>query len=141
MKKALLSRGESTDQGTFGVLSFDGKMVFTVELPWRDNLPQKSCIPKGSYTCAIVNSPKFGRVYGVQNVPGRSNVLIHSANFAGNSDLGYTTELHGCIAVSMKLGRMANNKGKMQRAGIVSRPALNLLMQWANGEPFTLEIT
>lgn len=141
MKKAVLSRGESIDQGTFGIIYFGGKMAFTIELPWRDNMPQKSCIPKGIYTCAIVNSPKFGRVYGVKNVQGRSNVLIHPANFAGNSDIGYTTELHGCIAPAMKLGRMANNKGKMQRAGIVSRPALNMLMQWANGEPFTLEIT
>lgn len=139
--RIFLKRGESTDQGTFGVMVFGSNQVFTTELPWRDNLQQKSCIPKGIYKCAIVNSPKFGKVYGVQNVPNRSNVLIHSANFGGNSALGWTTQLHGCIAPAMKLGKMENNDGKMQKAGLVSRPALNLLMKWANGEPFALEIT
>jgi len=138
--RALLKRTESTDEGTFGILTFGTNRVFTTELPWRDNLQQKSCIPVGVYQCALVNSPKFGRVYGLQRVPNRSHVLIHSANFGGNSDLGYTTQLHGCIAPAMRLGKMANNAGKMQRAGLVSRPALNLLMKWANGEPFTLEI-
>jgi len=139
--KATLKRGPSTDEGTFGVLSFGPHVVYTTELPWRDNIRQKSCIPIGSYKCAIVNSPKFGRVYAVLDVENRSNVLIHSANFGGNSDLGWTTQLHGCIAPAMKTGRMQNNAGKMQRAGIVSRPALNLLMTWADGKPFELEIT
>lgn len=138
--KAILKRGLNTDEGTFGVLSFGLHTVYTTELPWRDNLQQKSCIPLGSYKCALVSSPKFGRVYGVANVKNRSNVLIHSANFGGNTDLGYTTQLHGCIAPAMKTGHMKNKAGKMQRAGLVSRPALNLLMQWADGKPFELEI-
>ena len=137
---AKLKRGQSTDEGTFGVLTFGSKQVFTTELPWRNNLQQKSCIPVGIYQCAIVQSPRFGKVYGVKNVPGRSHVLIHAANFGGNSDLGYTTQLHGCIAPAMRLGQLMAN-GKMQRAGLVSKPALNLLMAWADGQPFTLEIT
>ena len=138
---ATLTRAESTDQGTFGVLRFGGQTVRTVELPWRDNARQRSCIPVGSYRCAIVQSPRFGRVYGVQNVPGRTHVLIHSANFGGDVDLGWTTQLHGCIAPCQRVGMMRNNAGKMQAAGLVSRPALNSLMAWANGQPFTLEIT
>jgi hypothetical protein len=137
---AKLKRGQSTDEGTFGVLTFGNKQVFTTELPWRNNLQQKSCIPVGTYQCAIVNSPRFGKVYGVKNVPGRSHVLIHAANFGGNSDLGYTTQLHGCIAPAMRLGQLMTNV-KMQRAGLVSKPALNLLMAWADGQPFTLKIT
>jgi hypothetical protein len=139
--KATLVREQSTDHGTFGFLVFGGSVVRTVELPWRDNRPQRSCIPVGSYRCAIVKSPKFGRVYGVQSVPNRSNVLIHSANFGGDVDKGYTTQLHGCIAPVMRVGAMRNNAGAMQSAGLVSRPALALLMEWAVGEPFTLEIS
>ncbi len=139
--KATLKRGESTDQGTFGVLTFGPDVVHTLELPWRDNKPQKSCIPLGTYTCAIVQSPKFGKIYGIQNVPGRSNVLIHSANLAGDVDKGYTTQLHGCIAPFMRNGYMKNNAGIMQAAGLVSKPALSRVMEWAGGEPFTLEIT
>lgn len=141
MKLARLVRGNSTEEGTFGRLSYGNQSSFTVELPWRDNLPQKSCIPTGSYVCKIVKSPKFGMVYNVTNVRGRSAVLIHSANFGGNSDLGYTTQLHGCLAPCLKLGAMRNNAGVMQHAGLISRPALRQLMDWANGENFTLEIT
>lgn len=139
--KATLTRSPSSDQGTFGVLTFGLDVVHTIELPWRDNKQQRSCIPVGTYQCAIVKSPKFGRVYGVQNVPGRSNVLIHSANFAGDVEKGWTTQLHGCIAPCMRIGQMRNNAGAMQSAGLVSRPALARLMEWADGQPFELEIT
>ncbi len=141
MNTARLIRQPSTDQGTFGTLSFGGQMCRTTELPWRDNRRQVSCIPSGTYTCAIVNSPRFGRVYGVQNVPGRSHVLIHPANFGGDESLGWTTELQGCIAPSERIGVMKNKKGQMQTAGLVSRPAVARLMAWAAGQPFTLEIT
>ena len=137
---AHLRRAPSTDQGTFGVLTFGSRVVHTVELPWRDNRPQRSCIPTGAYRCALVKSPKFGRVYGVQAVHGRSHVLIHAANLAGDVELGYTTQLHGCIAPVARLGAMRNNAGAMQSAGLVSRPALGLVMEWAGGEDFTLEI-
>jgi len=140
MKKVTLSRFQSTPQGTFGRLIFGQNEVYTTELPWRDNLPQKSCIPAGGYLCQIVNSPRFGRVYGVLNVPGRSNVLIHAANFGGDVDQGYATELHGCIAPCLKIGFMRNSTGVMQAAGLISRPALNTFMSWADRQPFELEI-
>lgn len=140
MKTATLTRGPSSDQGTFGRLVFGSLACFTTELPWRENLQQKSCIPPGSYKCAIVQSPRFGRVYGVLNVPGRSNVLIHPANLGGNTDAGWQTELQGCIAPCLKRGAMQIKDGRMQAAGLVSRPAVRSLMDWAAGEPFTLEI-
>lgn len=138
---AVLTRGPSTDQGTFGVLRFGSTSVRTLELPWRDNRRKMSCVPPGSYRCALTNSPKFGRVYMLLDVPGRSHVLIHPANFAGDSSLGWTTQLEGCIAPCMRVGVMRNNAGAMQSAGLVSRPAWNLLMAWAKGAPFTLEIS
>ena len=140
MPKAKLVRSPSTDQGTFGVLTFGSQTCRTLELPWRDNRTQRSCIPPGVYRCQIVQSPKFGRVYGVTNVPGRSAVLIHSANLAGDVDMGYTTQLHGCLAPCQRVGLMRNNAGVMQAAGLLSKPALNMLTAWADGQPFTLEI-
>ena len=140
MLTAKLTRSQSFDQGTFGVLVFGANTVRTLELPWRDNTPQKSCIPVGVYRCEIVKSPKFGKVYHVTNVPRRYAVLIHSANFAGDVDKGWTTQLHGCIAPFLKSGVMRNNSGVMQAAGLVSKPALNLLMEWAEDQPFNLEI-
>lgn len=140
MKTVRLIRGASTDQGTFGRLLFGPNVLHTVELPWRDNARQRSCIPAGSYRCALVNSPRFGRVYGVANVPGRSHILIHAANVGGDVDLGWDSQLHGCIAPVERLGAIKNTAGRMQRAGLVSRPALRRLMAWADGQPFTLEI-
>ena len=141
MIRATLQRGTSTDAGTFGVMTFGSEVVHTVELPWRDNARQRSCIPLGTYKCAIVKSPRFGRVYGLSNVPGRSHVLIHSANFGGDETKGFDTQLHGCVAPCMRVGLMRNSKGNMQPAGLVSRPALARLMEWADGAPFELEIT
>lgn len=135
-----LIRQVSSDQGTFGRFVFDQTTVNTLELPWRDNKPQKSCIPTGNYICRLKKSPKFGLIYEITNVPGRANCLIHPANLAGDVDLGWTTELHGCIAPCLRRGYMRNLAGKMQAAGLVSLPALNLLMKWANGQPFELEI-
>lgn len=140
MQAVRLVRGPSTDQGTFGLLMFGGHVLRTTELPWRDNARQRSCIPSGVYLCAMVSSPKFGRVYGVQNVPGRSHVLIHAANLGGDVGQGWETQLHGCIAPAERLGAIRIPDGRMQRAGLVSRPALRRLMDWAGGQPFTLEI-
>ena len=138
---ARLVRGPSTDQGTFGVLTFGTRSVRTLELPWRDNRRQRSCIPPGAYDCGMVRSPRFGRVYGVADVPDRSHILIHAANLAGDVDAGWHTQLHGCIAPVRSVGAMRNPQGRMQAAGLVSRPALMDLMAWAGGQPFKLEIS
>lgn len=135
MKRATLTRGQSTDAGTFGTLQLDGQALHTVELPWRDNKPQASCIPPGTYRCAIVQSPKFGRVYGVRDVPGRSHILIHAGNYGGDKAMGFRSDLLGCIAPAMLVGTLDG-----QMAGLQSRAALAELMAWGGGAPFDLEI-
>lgn len=62
----------------------------TLELPWRDNERNISCIPEGSYRVIKHNSPKFKQSFWLQDVPDRSEILIHIANF--------TSDLRGCIA-------------------------------------------
>ena len=138
--RAHLRRAPSTDHGTLGRLQLGTAVLHTVELPWRDNRRQRSCIPPGLYRCALVRSPRFGLVYGVQDVPGRSHVLIHAANLAGDVEKGWTTQLHGCIAPCRRPGQMRLADGRWQAAGLVSAPALRELMEWASGQPFDLEI-
>jgi hypothetical protein len=138
--KATIRRGVSTDTGTFGTLAFGRTVRHTLELPWRNNARQRSCIPVGVYRCSLVNSPRFGIVYQVHDVPGRTHVLIHPANLAGDIEKGWETELQGCIAPAVRLGAMKNDLGRMQPAGLVSRTATRELMEWAGGKPFTLEI-
>ncbi|UDF33530.1 UNVERIFIED_ORG: DUF5675 family protein [Shinella sp. XGS7] len=140
IRRATLVRGPSSDLGTFGRLSFGEHQVHSVELPWRNNLTGKSCIPPAVYRCEQVKSPRFGRVYEVRDVPGRSNILIHAANFGGNVDKGYDTDLLGCIAPAMAVGVLRNRRDSDQKAGLKSGDALQLLHAWGAGIPFELEI-
>jgi hypothetical protein len=142
LKRAVLQRHASTDEGTFGTLTLsDGQQLYSVELPWRDNATQKSCIPVGLYRCEEIKSPRFGRVYQVMNVPGRTAILIHAGNYGGDKALGWDSDLLGCIAPAMKLG-MLNSRidGRAQRAGISSRAALERLHAWSSFMPFELEV-
>jgi hypothetical protein len=71
----------------------DNKILFecfTLELPWKDNQRRVSCIPEGTYKAVKHRSPKFGESVWIQNVPNRSEILIHPAN--------YVRQLLGCIA-------------------------------------------
>jgi hypothetical protein len=133
--KAFLFRYNSTDQGTPGYLVCGSFRCFTLELPWRDNVRQKSCIPTGVYFCTWKNSKKFGLVPLLQTVQGRDGILIHSGTWAGNVDLGYKTNSHGCILLEKKLGKLDG-----QLAGFMSRIAMNELREHFKGRGFILEV-
>ncbi len=52
MKALTLKRVSVTEHGVFGVILINNiPLVLTLELPWRDNQRNISCIPAGSYTC------------------------------------------------------------------------------------------
>jgi hypothetical protein len=141
MKTVVINRKASTDQGTPGYFSFEGRVLRCIELPWRDNAPGRSCIPPGTYQAALYSSPKHGTVYMLHGVPGRSDVEIHAANFAGDSSLGWACELLGCIAPCESIGAMTpQGHTQEQLAGVASRAALAEFMAWANGEPIEIVI-
>lgn len=78
--------------GTNGELFLNGKkLCATIELPWKDNHTQVSCIPEGEYELEKRYSLHLGMHFQVMNVPGRELILIHAANNA-------LRELKGCIA-------------------------------------------
>lgn len=135
MKTLSITRQLGSDQGSPGYFSFGARVLRSIELPWRDNATGSSCVPVGTYRCEIVNSPRFGRVYGLRDVPGRQNILIHAANYGGDKSKGLRCELQGCIAPCMVHGPLNG-----QMAGLQSRAALAELMAWAGGLPFELEI-
>jgi len=135
MKRIRLKRYSCGDQGTFGYLTGPGFRLHVTELPWRDNRSNLSCIPPGEYNCGLVRSPRFGVVYHIKDVPGRTHVLIHSGNYAGDSTKGWKTHSHGCILPARRVGRLGR-----QRAGLCSKSALSKLMATLNREPFKLII-
>jgi hypothetical protein len=105
--------------GANGEILFEGRlMLYTIELPWKNNQAGVSCIPEGEYELVKRWSLKFGRHLQILNVPGREYILIHPANEA-------LRELKGCIAPVCFL----TGAGK----GIRSRPALKTLMGLVGG--------
>ena len=79
-------------EGTNGALFTNNRFLgFVIELPWQDNKKQQSCIPEGSYILKARFSEKFKHHLQLENVPGRSLILIHPANDANK-------ELLGCLA-------------------------------------------
>lgn len=132
----VLLRDASRDEGTFGRLFGAGlESLHTLEPPWRDNLPDLSCIPPGEYLCVPHHSPHFGGVYLVTGVPGRSHILIHPGNYGGDESAGLRTHTHGCLLPGSWLGRLAG-----QRAVLASRAALGRLLAWLHGADLRLVI-
>lgn len=131
-----LTRGHSSDQGTFGRIEAPGFSAYTGEQPWRDNAARVSCIPEGDYPVIWTLSPRLRRdTYRLQNVPGRSGVLIHSANLMGDASAGWVSQLQGCIALGEVLGSIRG-----QAALLRSKPAVRRFESAMNRQPFLLEI-
>jgi len=121
-----LERFAYLPNGTLGRIILSGKEIFTLERPWLDNTPSISCIPEGVYK---VKPDEEGRYTGypeLQDVPGRSEIIIHTAN--------HVHQLEGCIAPGFQWSVSNLTPSVWQ-----SKLALDLIR--AVGEEFTLEIT
>lgn len=89
-------RAESAEIGTRGVLTdaAGNHLCYTLELPWLNNVPNISCVPKGVYGVVRHNGAKYKNVWRLLDVPGRSGILIH----AGNTK----ADIQGCILVGLR---------------------------------------
>jgi len=133
MKVAYLIRTYSPThtQAMFSALDNYGNILFqcvTLELPWKDNAPQVSCIPEGIYQVRTRRTDKFGLHYHVQDVPARDWILFHPGNFV--------SQLRGCIIPGFRLTNL-NKDGIPDIAD--SKAALNSMLANLGGE-FTLNI-
>jgi hypothetical protein len=107
--------------------------LYTVELPWLNNEPRKSCIPEGKYKVRRREAHESGSFkyphYEVMGVTNRSYILFHVAN--------YVHQLAGCIAPGL-LHVDINNDGIIDVGN--SRAALDTMLKLLpNG--FNLSIT
>lgn len=119
---------------TLGVLLVNGLPEFvTLELPWRNNIRELSCIPVGSYACkrrsaSLMITAGLGETFEVLDVPNRSDILIHVGNTV--------KDLRGCIAVGAAYGGFDSYKGVAN-----SRAAFKRLMEMLEGkDEISLEI-
>lgn len=87
-----LHRFSNGNLGNVGLMVLDGRVIcHTLELPWKGNMKNVSCIPPGTYTVEKYVSSRFGRCFSLPFVSGRSGILIH----AGNT----VQDTKGCILV------------------------------------------
>lgn len=136
MKTVQILRNNSDLQGTPGVLQTSGFSCLTLELPWRDNISQLSCIPAGTYKCVWNYSPAFKRhMYQVLDVPKRSGIRIHSGTWAGAKDKGYKSHVLGCILLGKSFGKHLG-----QKAIFTSKVTVSAFENHMGHEPFLLEI-
>ena len=91
----------------------------SLELPWLENKRRVSCIPEGDYKAKKHISPRFGQSLWLQDVPNRSEILIHRGNFY--------TDILGCILIGKDLADI-NNDGVMDVTQSVK--AINELMSY-----------
>ena len=97
------------------LLALPDLSLFTLEDPWLDNAPNVSCIPLGTYPCAMTKSARFGRVMPqLLAVPGRGGIRIHGGNT--------TADTLGCPLVGIT--RVSDTEIRD------CAPALDLFVPW-----------
>ncbi len=136
MRKAVLTRTETSNEGTFGTLVTDsGFSVYSGELPWRNNEKEISCIPLGVYIVQRIISPKHGPCYCLTDVPKRTDVEIHKGNYCGDVSKGFKSDVLGCVIVGNALGALAGQACVLNSKDAVARLEADL-----DHGPFQLEI-
>lgn len=99
-----LTRTSDNGVETLGTLTANGFTCYTLERPWKNNAPNVSCIPKGTYICKWTFSLRFLRyTYEVTKVAHRSGIRIHYGNFF--------SDYQGCIGLGSGYGNV-NNDGQ-----------------------------
>lgn len=132
-------RYSTSDQGTYGILTCKNFWAHTLELPWLDNKSNVSCIPEGAYSTQFVTTRRriggIRQMYWVQDVPGRTGILIHPGTWAGSKAMGYRSSVLGCILVGKSIGVYKN-----QMAIFNTRKAVQELHDALDYQPTVIEI-
>ena len=139
MIKARLERESTGEEGTFGRLIFPHYSCFTLELPWRGNAKNISCIPPGVYNCFFSRMSRTvgGRreLYRIWEVPDRSGIFFHAGNWAGDRSQGYKSDSLGCPLLGRQRGILAK-----QRAILGSQTAVAEMLEYLEKQDFELTI-
>lgn len=119
--KLILSRDKlpSETLGTYYVMQGYEELYKCrcVELPWLNNKKNMSCIPDGVYECIKISTKKHPNSFLIKDVPNRSAIMIHIANF--------TYDLAGCQAAGLQFKDIDSN-------GIIDVSGSKIAMQSLN---------
>ncbi len=116
-------------KGTFGVFLDQNLYPFavTMEEVNRDNVTEFSCIPEGMYLCLPYKRTNGQDAFEVQDVPNRTNILIHAANTIN--------DVEGCIGPGKYFGEYQNLPAVLD-----SLNTMGLLVKRVKNEAFWLRI-
>jgi hypothetical protein len=132
--KAVITRENHSDKqiiGTFILRDDEGLKLFmckTLELPWNENKRNESCIPLGNYKVSTRKSAKYNKHYHIEDVNGRSLILIHPGN--------YYSQTNGCILV----GKSASDINKDGYLDVTNSRETMLKLLKAAPDGFELEV-
>jgi len=126
-----LTPPDRSELGTFGVIMNAFDMVpwcVTLELQWKNNERDISCIPAGEYECSVPKDADMDAVFRVKSVLNRTKITAHVGNYLMNTK--------GCIL----LGRAFSIIDGIPGIGY-SRAACEMFIQkMGYGAEFTLEV-
>jgi len=129
-----LVRSQKTAAQTLGSITVfeENTKLFeckSLELPWKNNNQNVSCIPVGEYKVRKRYSAKYGNHFHIMEVPNRAEILIHSGN--------YFTQTRGCILAGSSFEDI-NNDGNLD---VVNSKATLTRLSEIMPEEFTLKIS
>lgn len=116
----VLTRYSYGERHTSGILKAGPHCFQSLELAWRGNRRNVSCIPEGVYPI-VPNTHSSTPKFNVEGVPGRLAIQIHS----GNS----IYDIEGCILLGMNLDTTSHRTPRVTR----SRDALHALATYLHG--------
>lgn len=116
-----IKRTAYTKRGTPGKLDVDGTHIcYTLELPWKNNQRNISCIPEGRYRIAWKKSPSKGWRLHIFNVPDRDLCMFHIGNWIRN--------ILGCILPGLEFKLYDKNGDMMASQSRLAVTALEKLV-------------
>lgn len=132
MPTVTITRNNDDGKETLGTLvATNNGVIFsceTLELPWKDNQHDISCIPKGTYQVSVQAFHETSR-YELSGTAPRTAIYIHEGNYYHDS--------LGCILLGIKPSDI-NADGQIDVTNSVN--TVQAFMKFMNNAPFTLVI-
>lgn len=136
--RLVLTRRWVTGDTTMGTLTVDGMPeCYTLEDVVRTaqgedihdvKVPGETAIPAGTYRVEMDQSPKFGRVPHLRDVPGFTDILIHAGNTVKDTE--------GCILVGLTRKPSALEQSRVALVELIKK----IERAEQHGRPVNLEI-
>ena len=103
--RIVIDRHFRHSESIIGKLHADGTFLcYSLELPWKDNAKDVSCVPSGHYSGFVRTDGTRGWRIELKAVPKRGNIQIHVGN--------YPSDILGCVLVgtSYSTNMVSNSK-------------------------------